>query len=359
MDEETHFFSIHPVVVLEPEPAMYFVHALGRVPSDEIIIHALTDVLTAPVRTISPVLVAPFDRPISVPQLGSPLLLGNIDARLLSAVVRNGSLWTTHAIIDPSVDAESLVRWYEFDVTGLPGAAVTLVQSGNVDPGPGIHTWLPHINVDAGGNMGLVFSAGGSNQYAAIGYTGRLAGDAPGTTPPVRTAHAGMGPYTGNAWGSYSGLAIDPDGSTFWLFHEYPTRQKTWQTFVGAFQVGAGAPPPPPAAPLHSGDLDGSSANAGKNWKATVVVSIDDGNHDSVPGASVSIQWSGGISGTANAVTDANGRCTFTSDTISKQNPNATLTITSVTHASLTYSAAANHDPDGDSNGTSITVARP
>jgi hypothetical protein len=36
-----------------------------------------------------------------------------------------------------------------------------------------------------------------------------------------------------------------------------------------------------------------------------------------------------------------------------------TLTITSVTHAALTYDAGANHDPDGDSNGTSITVPKP
>jgi hypothetical protein len=36
-----------------------------------------------------------------------------------------------------------------------------------------------------------------------------------------------------------------------------------------------------------------------------------------------------------------------------------TLTITSVSHATLTYDAGANHDPDSESNGTSITVTRP
>jgi hypothetical protein len=35
------------------------------------------------------------------------------------------------------------------------------------------------------------------------------------------------------------------------------------------------------------------------------------------------------------------------------------LTTTGVTHATLTYSSAANHDPDGDSNATSIIVNKP
>ena len=46
------------------------------------------------------------------------------------------------------------------------------------------------------------------------------------------------------------------------------------------------------------------------------------------------------------------------SGAISKSSHNATLTVTSATNTTLTYSAAANHDPDGDSNGTSITVRK-
>ncbi len=115
----------------------------------------------------------------------------------------------------------------------------------------------------------------------------------------------------------------------------------------------------PPADPLHCGDLDGSSANSGKYWKATVVVTIHNGNEQPVQGATVSVAWSGGASGTASGTTDANGRCTFISGNISKTSPNATLTISNVTHATLTYSAAANHDPDGDSDGASITVNKP
>jgi hypothetical protein len=35
------------------------------------------------------------------------------------------------------------------------------------------------------------------------------------------------------------------------------------------------------------------------------------------------------------------------------------FTVNNVTHATLTYNAADNHDPDGDSNGTVIVVNKP
>jgi hypothetical protein len=37
----------------------------------------------------------------------------------------------------------------------------------------------------------------------------------------------------------------------------------------------------------------------------------------------------------------------------------ATFTVSSATHVSLTYQASDNHDPDSDSDGTSITVNKP
>jgi hypothetical protein len=345
-------FSIHPTVVHDPAPGMYFVKAGGV--NDMITVHHLS----AGTRTAWLVPVSPYNNPPGVPQPGTGVLLDSVDRRIMSGVVRNGSLWTGHAIQDPAVDAEAVVRWYQFNVTGAPGSAPTLLQSGNVDPGPGVHTWLPHINVDADGNMGLGFSVGGANQYAAIGYTGRFASDPAGTTHPVQIARAGTGAYTQGGWGEYSGLAIDPDGYTFWLFNEYPIKPKGnasgWRTFVGAFEV---IPPAPLSDPLHCGDLDRSAANSGKNWKATVVVTVHDGAEDPVPGATASVQWSTGATDTR--VTDATGKATFTLNSISKQTPSVSLTMTSVTHASLTYSDLANHDQDGDSNGTSITVNKP
>jgi hypothetical protein len=209
----------------------------------------------------------------------------------MSGVKRNGSLWTAHAISDPAVDGEAVVRWYQFDVTAFSGSGAALIQSGNVDAGPDIHTWMPHINIDAAGNMGVGFSIGGPSQYAAIGYTGRLAGDPLGMTRPVRTAHAGSGNYQKldgigrNRWGDYSGLAIDPDGCTFWQFHEYPTASNTWQTFVSAFQVD-----PCLAAPFANAGSDQSVTDANGDGFETVTL---DGSASFDPdgGAIVLFQW--------------------------------------------------------------------
>jgi len=234
-------FSIHPVTVHDAGAAMYFAEA-GTGGGNSIRLHALTNVLTAPVRTTSTVSVATYSFPPDVPQLGGPPI-DSVDARIMSGVVRDGSLWTAHAVQDPAVDAETVVRWYEFDVTNFPASSATLVQSGNVDPGPGVHTWMPHVNVDNDGDMGIAFSSSGPNQFAGIGYTGRLAGDPMGSTRPVQTARAGVAPYSlfdsigRNRWGDYSGLAIDPDGESFWLYNEYAASGNSWATFVGEFAL--------------------------------------------------------------------------------------------------------------------------
>jgi hypothetical protein len=347
----------YPALVFDPLAPMYFVTQDPN--SETVTIHALPDILNPLSLTTTTLNVAPFDQPPDVPQLGSDVLLETGGSRFLSGVVRNGSLWTAHTILDPAVGNEAVVRWYEFDVAGFPGQA-TLAQSGNVNDGPGIHTCYPAINVDADGNMGLTFSVGRADQYAAIGYTGQRVTDPAGFTLPVQIARAGESFYTASAWGAYGGLAIDPIDDTFWLFHQYPIKQKgnsgSWRTFVGAFDL---VPPAPPANPLHCGDLDGSSVNqSGSKWRATVVVTMHDGNHAPVQGASVTVQWSTGASATA--ATAANGQCTFTLSNLSRQStPSVNLTITNATHTILTYDAGENHDMDGVSNGTIIVVPRP
>jgi hypothetical protein len=129
-------------------------------------------------------------------------------------------------------------------------------------------------------------------------------------------------------------------------------------TGTDVVNITVSAAPTQPTA-MHCGDLDGSAANQGNQWRATVVVTIHDDSHNPVSNATVSIQWGGGVSGTASATTGSDGQCTFSIGNIPKKSSTATLTITDVYHATLAYSATANHDPDGDSNGTSITIAKP
>ena len=90
-----------------------------------------------------------------------------------------------------------------------------------------------------------------------------------------------------------------------------------------------------------------------------MTAAVHDSNHAPVTGATVVGLWSGGATGSGTCTTDGSGRCSILSASIANAKKNATFTVTSVTN-SLTYTAADNHDPDGDSNGgTAITVQKP
>ena len=45
--------------------------------------------------------------------------------------------------------------------------------------------------------------------------------------------------------------------------------------------------------------------------------------------------------------------------TIPKSTGSVIFTVVNVIHATLTYNAPDNHDPDGDTTGTRITLSRP
>ena len=108
---------------------------------------------------------------------------------------------------------------------------------------------------------------------------------------------------------------------------------------------------------MHVGDLDRASTKQGNTWTAIVTITIQDSIHNRVPSATVSGSWSTG--GTGSCTTSASGQCTVSKSGISKNIASVTFTVGNVTHATLTYKAADNQDPDGDSNGTSIALNKP
>ncbi|NUM47534.1 MAG: Ig-like domain-containing protein, partial [Anaerolineales bacterium] len=118
-------------------------------------------------------------------------------------------------------------------------------------------------------------------------------------------------------------------------------------------------PTPPPGNTMHIGDLDGSSAPSGSRWTATVVITVHDSAHNPIAGVTVSGAWSNGASGSSSCVTDSNGQCTVTKTNLRTTTNSVTFTVTNATHGSYTYQSSANHDPDGDSNGTTIVVNKP
>jgi len=114
-----------------------------------------------------------------------------------------------------------------------------------------------------------------------------------------------------------------------------------------------------PGSSLHVHDLDGSGMSEPRgSWHAKVWVFVHDDQGSPVPNATVSYDWSF-ASAEPLCVTDGTGWCSVRSDSARKGSTKSiTLTVIHISHSTLAYSGN-NHDSDGDSNGTAITVNRP
>jgi hypothetical protein len=113
---------------------------------------------------------------------------------------------------------------------------------------------------------------------------------------------------------------------------------------------------------MHVGDLDGTGVTgANQNrWNANVTITVHDANHAPVAGVTVTGNWSNGSTGTSTCTTDANGVCTVSKTNLAKNRvPSVTFTVTNLTKSGYTYQSSDNHDVDGGSTGTTITVNRP
>jgi hypothetical protein len=111
---------------------------------------------------------------------------------------------------------------------------------------------------------------------------------------------------------------------------------------------------------IHVGDLDAITSKDGRTWSAIVEVTVHDGSHNPINGATVTGAWNtNGLASTVCTTGElgGNGTCIFLFPGLRKKN--VKFTVTSVTMSGQTYSAVDNHDGDGSSDGTSITVIRP
>ncbi len=108
---------------------------------------------------------------------------------------------------------------------------------------------------------------------------------------------------------------------------------------------------------MHVGDLDASASLAKRaRWNANVTITVHDESEGAVADATVSGLWSDGSSGSC--FTNNSGQCAIDRNNI-RSGDSITFTVTDVAHGAFTYSDAVNHDADGDSDGTSITVWKP
>lgn len=113
------------------------------------------------------------------------------------------------------------------------------------------------------------------------------------------------------------------------------------------------------ASGMHVGDLFPYVSSEGRTWSGYVIVRIHDENHDPIEGATVYGTWTGGGLAVDECVTDYAGECLMLSTLNGKKTKSLTFTVTDVVFGTATFSPADNHDADGDSDGTSITMNRP
>jgi hypothetical protein len=69
-------------------------------------------------------------------------------------------------------------------------------------------------------------------------------------------------------------------------------------------------------------------------------------------------EWSSGATGACK--TDSSGQCAFPPQSFAKKDySSVTFAVTQISHGSLSYAPDDNRDPDGDNDGTAITIMRP
>jgi hypothetical protein len=139
----------------------------------------------------------------------------------------------------------------------------------------------------------------------------------------------------------------------------------TYSYRIRAFNAGGGgsystpATVTTPSAPsIHVGDLEGSTSASKNTWAASVTITVHTSAHAAASGATVTGTWTGGASGTATC-TAAAGTCTVNTGTVAKSKGSVTFTVTNVAASGTTYVSSTNHDADFDTNGTTVTLAKP
>ena len=113
-----------------------------------------------------------------------------------------------------------------------------------------------------------------------------------------------------------------------------------------------------PGATTHVGDLDSSTTAKGNTWTALITITVHDANHAPLAGATVSGSWSLGSAGLI--VHDRQQRAVHGQQIGDVEARGVGDVHCERRHGSIKdgYASSLNHDPDGDSNGTSVTVSR-
>jgi uncharacterized repeat protein (TIGR01451 family) len=231
----TSFFSVDPANMHGASSGgpEYFV---GEAPTaGQISVFTETNVLSnTPMDAETDLTVPSYTTPNPAPQPNGSMATN--DSRMLNAVWRDNVL-VADQNVGAGATAISHARWYQFDTSG---STPTLNQSGEIDPGNGIATYFPSIDIDVNGNFGMTFMESSSTEFVSMYVTGRAPNDPTGTMETPVKALSGNATYMGGRAGDYSGTSVDPStGTSFWSANEFVTSSDIWSTGVATFALTA------------------------------------------------------------------------------------------------------------------------
>src|SRR5436309_14688507 len=117
-----------------------------------------------------------------VPELGTSAKLDTLGDKLMTPVVyqsRNGteSLWADQTNIINFPTGPTIIRWYQFDVTGGTFPANAVQQQDWSNGGDGSWRFMPSIAVDQNGDTAIGYSVSSTAIHPGIRYAGRLETD--------------------------------------------------------------------------------------------------------------------------------------------------------------------------------------
>jgi hypothetical protein len=161
------------------------------------------------------------------------------DTRLLDGTEINGQIVTAQTA---GVNGGARARVYQVDVSG--GAPV-LAQTITIDPGGGVDTYFPAVDMNANGDLGITYTESSAGEYMSMYVTGQNYNDCAWSCGSYQTpvqVRAGTSGYTLSQAGAYAGLTVDPaDLTTFWAFSEYKGDDSPFSTGIASFGVSATA----------------------------------------------------------------------------------------------------------------------
>ncbi|MFQ5614113.1 MAG: PKD domain-containing protein [Anaerolineae bacterium] len=251
---------------------------------------------------------------------------------------------------------------HTYSQTGVYTVTLTVNGPGGSD----VETKPNYITVTDGAITGLMASNDGPT---ILGQTTRLTASV--TTGDNVTYAWGFGDgttgtganptHTYQYAGDYTALVTATNSSSAMtattnvtVLAENPETQQIFLPIIMNYIVNESPPV------MHVADLDGVSTPKETKWFATVTITVLDGNQDPVATAKVFGLWSYGES--VACETDSNGQCSLISEEIEDEAISAiSFTVDDVTREEpyIAYDATTNTDPDGDSDGTTITVPKP